>query len=129
MSDLLSTLHDTDNRGLSLVVTVGGHTFVCLLVLGFGFFGLDLIDFDAVFWVGEVEVDVECVLSVDVFSFWGFAKNAIASACKGLEGSFELDVIWITLAGSAKGQLSVFNLTYQDRKPLASQHMTLILPC
>ena len=65
-----------------------------LLVFGFGLFGLDLVDFDAVFWVGEAEVDGKCVLCVDVFAFWGFAEETVAGAGEGLEGSFEFNVIW-----------------------------------
>lgn len=70
-----------------------------LLILGFGLFGLDLVDLDAVFGMGKVDVDGEGVGGVDVFAFGGFAEDAVASAGEGLEGSFEFSVICIALAG------------------------------
>ena len=60
-----------------------------LLVLGFGLLGLNLVDFDAVFWVGEGEVEGECVGWLDVFAFGGFGEDAVAGAGEGLEGSLE----------------------------------------
>ena len=80
MRYLLPTLHDPNNSSLGFVVAICSYTFVCLLVLGFGLFGLDLIDFDAVFYVGEVGVDAECVGVVDVLAFGGFAEDAVLGA-------------------------------------------------
>ena len=62
-------------------------------VLGFGLFGLDLVDFDAVFGVSEVRVGGEGVGTGD-FSRGGlFAKDAVAGASEGLEGSLEFGVV------------------------------------
>ena len=51
-----------------------------LLIFGFGLLGLDLVDFDAVFYVGEIGVDAECVGVVDVFAFGVFAEDAVLGA-------------------------------------------------
>jgi hypothetical protein len=45
---------------------------VRLLVFFFGFFELDLVDFDAVFGVGEVRVEGEGVGGLDVFGLGVF---------------------------------------------------------
>lgn len=54
---------------MAFVVAICGYAFVRLFVLGFGFFGLDLVDLDAVFGVGEVEIHGECVAAADVPAF------------------------------------------------------------
>lgn len=43
-----------------------------LFVFLFGLFELDLVDFDAVFGVGEGGVDGECICVGDFSTFWGF---------------------------------------------------------
>lgn len=64
-----------------------------LLVLGFGFFGLDLIDFYTVLGVREGKVDGERVVGIDVFTFRCFAENAVTSAGEGLKGTLEFNII------------------------------------
>lgn len=94
MRDCLPTLHDPYNRRLRFKPTVSGDPFVRLLVFGFGLFGLDLVDLDAIFGVGEVGVHVEGVGGVDVFAFGRFGEDAVAGAGEGLEGAFEFGVVW-----------------------------------
>ena len=84
MSDRLPALHNADDSSLRFVVAVRCNTLVSLLVLLLGFFGLDLVDLDAVFGVGEVEVHGEGVADVDVFAFGVFTQNSISGAGKGL---------------------------------------------
>ena len=84
MSDRLPALHNAYDSSLRLVVAVRCNTLVSLLVLLLGFFGLDLVDLDAVFGVGEVEVHGEGVADVDVFAFGVFTQNSISGAGKGL---------------------------------------------
>ena len=66
VGDCLARLHDSDDGGLRLVIAICGDAFVRLFVLFFGFLGLDLIDLDAVFRVGEILVQGECVGVGDV---------------------------------------------------------------
>lgn len=103
MRDLLSALHNTHNGSLSFKITISSDTFVGLLVLLLRFFGLDLVDFDAILWVREVEVHSESIAGIDIFAFGGFAENAIACAGEGLEGSLEFGVIWISSAMALGG--------------------------
>jgi len=55
-----------------------------LLVLGFGLFELDLVDLDAVFGVGEAEVEGEGVGGVDIFAFRRFGQDTVLGTGKGL---------------------------------------------
>lgn len=64
-----------------------------LLVLLLGFFGLDLVDLDAIFGVREVEVYGKGVAGVDVFTFGCFAEDAVAGAGEGLECSLQFAVV------------------------------------
>ncbi len=93
MRDLLPTFHDANDSSLCLVIAIRSHTLVGLLVLGFGLFSLDLIYLNAIFRMRKVEIDSERVTGIDIFAFWSFAKNAVTSACEGLQGSLEFDVI------------------------------------
>ena len=77
----LAGLHDANDGGLGFVVAVGGDALVGFFVFGDGFFGLDLVDFDAVFCVGEAEVDGEGVGVVDVFAFGGLGQDPVFGAC------------------------------------------------
>ena len=87
MRDTLSALHDADDCSLRFIVTVCCNTLVSLLILLLGFFGLDLIDLDAIFGVGEVEIHSEGVTGIDVFAFRSLAQDSIPSTGKGLKGS------------------------------------------
>ena len=91
--DLFAGFHDPDDCRLGFELAIGGHAFVCGLVFGFGFFGLDLVYLDAVFRVGEGVVNCECVGCVDVFALWGFAEDAVPGAGEGLQGAFEFVVV------------------------------------
>ena len=96
----LPALHDPDNSRLRLVVAIRSYTLVGLLVLLFSFFGLDLIDLDAVSWMGKVKIHREGVRVADVFTSWLFIENAIIGASKGLEGPLEFGVIYAISARS-----------------------------
>ncbi len=98
MRNRFPALHDAHDGGLRFEIAVGGDAFVRLLVFGLGFFGLDLVDLDAVFGVGEGEVYIEGVIDVDVFAFWVFAQDAVAGAGEGLQGSFEFGVVYLLSA-------------------------------
>jgi len=56
MRNFLSALHYANDSSLRLVVSISSDTLVGLLVLLLGFFGLDLVDFDAVFGVRKIEI-------------------------------------------------------------------------
>lgn len=81
MRNRLATLHDTHNRRLRLVVAIRRDSFVGRLVLFFGFFELDLVDFDAHFGVLEGAVVGEFVGVVDVFAFGFLGEDSILGAC------------------------------------------------
>lgn len=85
---------------MRLVVPVRGDPLMGLLVLGFRLFELDLVDLDAVFGVGEAEVDGEGVCVVDVFAFGRFGEDTVFCAGEGLEGAFEFFVTLRALACS-----------------------------
>ena len=51
MRDLLPALHNTHDSGLCLEIPIRSDSFVGLLVFCLRFFGLYLVDLDAVFWV------------------------------------------------------------------------------
>lgn len=78
MGDLLPALHDAYDSSLRLVVAVCCYTLMSLLVLGFGFLSLDLIDLDTVFGMRKAEIDREGVVYVDVLSFRRFTQDAVA---------------------------------------------------
>jgi hypothetical protein len=65
---------------------------MCFLILRFGFFELNLVDLDAVLWIGEFSIYAEGVGVVDVFAFGSFGENAVFGAGEGLEGSLEFVV-------------------------------------
>ena len=93
MRNAPSALHDPNNSGLCLVIAIRGNTLVGLLVLLFGLFGLDLVDLDAVPWVGEVEIHGERIGVVDVFASGFFAEDTVLSAGEGLECPLEFGVV------------------------------------
>ncbi len=80
MCDRLSALHDPHDSSLRFEVTVSSDSLVGLLVLGFGLFGLNLVDLDAVLGMREAEVHVEGIANIDVFAFGGLAEDAVAGA-------------------------------------------------
>ena len=82
MGDGFAGLHDPDDGGLGLEVAVFGDALVGFLVLRRGFFRLDLVDFDAEFGVGEIEVEAERVAVVDLFAFGVLGENLIFCTCK-----------------------------------------------
>ena len=127
MCDLLSALHDTHNGSLCLVVAIRGHALVGLLVLGFGFLGLNLVDFDTVPGIRKAEVDREGVVSIDIFAFWRFTEDAETGAGEGLEGALQFIVIWLALAYSDTKGCWRFRLKYQDPRRLSAPHMTSFL--
>lgn len=93
MTNTLLPLHDPHHGRLRLVRAIGGHALMRFLVLLFRLLGLDLVDFDAVFGVGEGGVEGEGVGFVDVFALWGFGEDAVAGAGEGLEGALEFGVV------------------------------------
>lgn len=132
MRDGLSALHDPDNSGLRLVIAIRSDTFVGLLILLFSLFGLNLVDFDAVPRVGEIEIHCESVGVIDIFTFWLFSKNAEPSAGKGLERPLEFRVVCGLLAGLREGAQvtqDVIDSTYQGQKRLLSRDMTSCHSC
>ena len=78
---------------MRLVIAIRSYTLVCLLILLFGFFGLNLINLDTVPRVREIEVHGESVSVLDVFTSWLFAKDAILGARKGLESPLKFRVV------------------------------------
>lgn len=72
MRDRLLLLHDPHHGRLGLVRAVRRHALVRFLVLLLRLLGLDLVDLDAVFGVGEGGVEGEGVGAVDVFALGGF---------------------------------------------------------
>ena len=93
MRNRLSSLHNPYNRRLGFELPVRRDALVGLFVLGFSLAGLDLVYFDAVFWVREGGVDGEGVGGVDVFAFGVFGEDAVAGTGEGLEGALELVIV------------------------------------
>lgn len=69
MGDCPAGFHDSDNSCLGLVIPIGDYSFMSLFVLCFGFLGLDLVDLDAIFRIGEIFIHGECIAVVDVLAF------------------------------------------------------------
>jgi hypothetical protein len=61
-------------------VSIGCHTLVCCLVLFFGLFKLDLIDFDAILYIGEAGVVGEFVCRRDLSTFGMLGQNSVLGA-------------------------------------------------
>ena len=80
MCDILSRLHDPNNSSLSLIMTIRSHSFVRLFVFLLGLFQLDLVDFDAVFFVLEIKIYSESVRLIDVLASRGFGEDAVSGA-------------------------------------------------
>lgn len=93
MRNALPALHDPNNRRLCLVIAIRSYAFVGLLILLFSLFGLNLVDLDAIPWVGKVEIHGEGIGVVDVFTPWLFVEDAVLSASKGLERPLEFGVV------------------------------------
>lgn len=93
MRNALPALHDPYNGRLGLIVAIRSDTFVGLLILLLGLFGLDLIDLDAVPRVGEVDIHGKSIGVVDLFTSWVFVEDAVLSAGKGLERPLEFRVV------------------------------------
>ena len=66
MGNCLARFHDADDSCLRFIVAICCDSFVSLLVFFFGFFGLDLVDFDAVFEIGEIQIYGEYVAVVNI---------------------------------------------------------------
>ena len=94
MRNLLPALHYADNSGLRFIVAVGRNPFVRLLILLLCFFGLYLIDFDAVLGMRKVEVHGENIARLDVLAFGTLTQDSVLSAGKGLQCSLQFDIIW-----------------------------------
>ena len=92
MRNCLPRLHDPDNCRLSLKLPILGRSLVRGTVFFFRFFGLNLVNLDAVLRVGEFEVESEGVVVGDVFGAGGFAEDLIFGAGEGLEGALELEI-------------------------------------
>ncbi len=56
MGDGLAAFHDPHDGCLRLIISICHHPFMRLFVLLLGFLGLDLIDLNAVFGVGEIKI-------------------------------------------------------------------------
>lgn len=52
--DRLARFHDADDSCLRFIVAICRDSFVGLLVFFFAFFGLNLVDLDAIFGIGEI---------------------------------------------------------------------------
>lgn len=127
MGDGLPALHDPNNSRLRLEIAICSDPLMGLLIFLFRLFGLDLIDLDAVPWVDEVEIRGKSVVFADILTSRFFAKNAVLSAGKGLEGSFELSVVCGLLAGPPEGTHVTQDLglgTYQGPRKLLNRGMT-----
>lgn len=66
----------------------------CCIFL-FGLLQLDLVDFDAEFRIGETKVHAEGICRLDIFPLWMFRQRSVFSTSKGLEGAYELGVVFI----------------------------------
>ena len=93
MRDGLSPLHYPDNSRLRFIVAIRSYTLVCLLILLLSFFGLNLVDLDAIPRVGEIEIDREGICVIDVFTFRLFIEDPVLSAGKGLERPLEFGIV------------------------------------
>lgn len=93
MGNGLPALHDPNNSRLRLEIAICSDALMGLLILLFRLFGLDLVDLDAVPWMGEVEIRGKSVGFVDIFTSRLFVENAVLGAGKGLESPFELGVV------------------------------------
>lgn len=127
MCDGLPTLHDPDNSRLGLVITICSDTLMRLLILLFGLFGLDLVDFDAVPWVHEVEIYGEGVRDVDFFTSWLLVKDAVLRAGERLECPLEFSVVYFLSAAPLEDTHVTRGLdlrTYQGQRKLVSRDMT-----
>ena len=80
-----------------------------LLVFSLRFFGLDLVDLDAIFGMGEAEIDRECVTIVDVFTFRILTEYAVAGAGQGLQSSLKFNIVYCPLAMFINGQKAGWN--------------------
>lgn len=69
MRNRLPALHDADNRSLGFIVSIRGDSLMGLLILLLRLFSLNLVYFDAILGVREVEVHNERVAGVNVFAF------------------------------------------------------------
>lgn len=78
--DGLAALHDAHDCRLSLIVSIGRYTLVCCLVLFFGLFKLDLIDLDAILYIGEAGVVGEFVCGCDLSTFGVLGQNPVLGA-------------------------------------------------
>jgi hypothetical protein len=91
---------------------------VRFLVLFFGLFELDLVDFDAVFGVREVRVEGEGVGGGDVFAFGVFGEGTEFGAGEGLEGAFYFVFGWESVLVLWALQC-MFDVSLYLRKPLS----------
>ena len=110
MRDGLPALHDSNDSRLRLIIAIRSHTLVCLLILLFSLFGLDLVDLDAIPRVGEIEIHCKYVCVIDIFTFWLFVEDAVLGTGKGLERPLELRVVWGLLAGLLEAAHDAQNL-------------------
>lgn len=93
MRNALPALHNPNNSRLRLVIAIRSYTLVGLLIFLFGLFGLDLVDLDAVPWVGEVEIHREGICIVDVFASWLFVEDAVLGTGKGLKRPLQFRIV------------------------------------
>lgn len=93
MCDGFSALHDPDNSRLCLIIAIRSYTLVGLLIFLFSLFGLNLVDLNAVPWVGEIEIDCEGICVIDIFTFWLFIEDTVLSTGEGLERPLEFGVV------------------------------------
>lgn len=82
MRDCLARFHDADNSRLSFIVAICDYAFVRLFVLFLGFLCLDLVDLDAVFVIGEIGIDGECIFAVDISASRRLGQYSIFGAGK-----------------------------------------------
>ena len=95
MRNGLPRLHDSHNRRLSLELPILRCPLMRGAIFFFRFLGLNLVNLDAVFRVGEFEVESERVGVGDVFGAGVFAEDLVFGTGEGLEGAFELEIGWI----------------------------------
>ena len=112
--DGLSTLHNTYDCGLGLVLPVFGNLFMGCLVFCFGLFHLDLVDFDPILRIRKSCIDAECVCRVHITPFRMFGEDSIFGARKRLEGNFQLFFRFNSVSFSLRGSSSYIDLRRPD---------------
>lgn len=105
----LAVFHNSNDGSLDLMLA----QFINLLMSGFALtlcfhFRSYRLYLDPGQWAGEVDVQVKFILGIDFFTLWVFEQYLVFTACKGLQGTFKVAVIDISL------YLNVLCMTVRD---------------